>query len=154
MKFILFVLSFYLSSCHDNLTLNQITFNKEVRYKVTIEGHINKPGIYLISKNEQLSQLIKKAGGYKNNAQKISKKIVFKDNMKIFINSKRISSKLNLNLVSSTELIRIKGIGPKLAGKIISYRQEYHNFRSISELKNIKGIKEKLFNKIYEYFTL
>lgn len=146
------VIFLFLFGCKDNLTINQITFNNEIMYKVMIEGHINKPGLYLAAKNKLVSELINEAGGYKTNAQTI-KDFKISDNEKIFINSMRIKNKINLNTANTQELETVKGIGPKKSLAIIEYRQKYGNFKSVSELKLIKGIKDKIFLKIYEYFT-
>ncbi|MDF9867268.1 competence protein ComEA [Bacilli bacterium PM5-3] len=154
MKKLLLVFFICLSGCYDNLTLNQITFNTTIKYKITIEGHINKPGLYLVNDSTSISQLIKLAGGYKNNALKVNNDIILRDNLKIFINSNRIETKINLNNCSTKQLETIKGIGPSLSQKIIEYRKKYGEFEIISDLLNVKGIKEKKFNKIYEYLTI
>lgn len=154
MKLVLFFLCFIISGCKDNLTLNQISFRDDIKYKVTIEGHINKPGMYLINKDNNINELIKLASGYKDGAIKLSANLVLKDNMKLFVYSNNISSKININTASNQELTTIKGIGPAIAKKIIDYRQKYGNFKSISDIKKIKGIKEKLFTKIYEYLKI
>ncbi len=145
------VVFLFLLGCKDNLTLNQLTFNDRVMYKVMIEGHVKKPGLYLVEKGKNLSDLIVEAGGYKTHAQIISDYKI-KSNKKIFINSNKIKNKTNLNTANTIQLQTIKGIGPKKALAIIEYRQKYGNFKSVSELKLIKGIKEKLFLKVYEYF--
>jgi len=154
MRLIILIVCILLAGCHDNLTINQIIFNNEIKYKVTVEGHINKPGLYLIDRETTISKLIERAGGYKTDASKISENIEIKDNLKIFVNSNRIVDKLNLNECSTNQLQTIKGIGPVLANKIIEYRQKYGNFKILSDLRQVKGIKEKKFDKIYEYLTI
>lgn len=154
MKSVIFSLLFLLGSCHDNLTLNQVVYYQDIRYKVTIEGHVKQPGLYLLNKNDSIRSLIAKAGGYQENAQLLEDNLVIKDNLVLFVNSNRIKNKININNCSTSELTKIKGIGPKLALKIVEYRQKYGDYQALSELMNVKGIKDKLFKKIYEYLKV
>jgi competence protein ComEA len=54
---------------------------------------------------------------------------------------------LNFNTASKTQLMSIKGIGPKKADAIISYRKT-HKIDSIKDLENIKGFSSKTVIKI------
>ncbi|MDL2211607.1 helix-hairpin-helix domain-containing protein [Erysipelotrichaceae bacterium OttesenSCG-928-M19] len=150
-RLLFFLIVLFSYGCHDNLTLNQIEYNKEVRIKVTITGHINKPGTYVLEKDAQVKDLIVIAKGYKANAEYLNDEEKLNNNQILFINSNVIKNKINLNDCSSIELQKIKGIGPKLAYKIIEYRQKYGNYQILTDLMKVKGIKQKLFNKIYEY---
>lgn len=61
---------------------------------------------------------------------------------------KEYSEKININKATKEELTQIRGVGPVLAGRIISYREKYGHFRRAEEIKNIKGIGEKTYEKI------
>ena len=50
---------------------------------------------------------------------------------------------LNINTATKSQLMQIKGIGPKKAQAIINYRKT-HKIKSLDELKNIKGINSKI----------
>jgi len=50
---------------------------------------------------------------------------------------------LNINTATKSQLMQIKGIGPKKAQAIINYRKT-HKIKSLNELKNIKGINSKI----------
>lgn len=54
---------------------------------------------------------------------------------------------ININVASTDELITLKGVGPKLAERIITYRMA-NEFETIEEIKNVKGIGEKKFEVI------
>lgn len=54
---------------------------------------------------------------------------------------------VNINVASADELVILKGIGPKLAERIITYRMA-SEFETIEEIKNVKGIGEKKFEVI------
>jgi len=59
-----------------------------------------------------------------------------------------ISTKININEADEAALMRIKGVGPALAKRIVDYRAKNGRFGSIEGLKEVKGIGEKLLNRI------
>lgn len=63
-------------------------------------------------------------------------------------------SKVNINTASYNELLTIKGIGPVLAERIISYRIQKGRFLALDELREVKGIGAKTFEKIKPYLTI
>ena len=64
------------------------------------------------------------------------------------------ASKININTAAEEDLIKIPGIGPELASRIIEYRQTQGPFSDIEDLKKVKGIGEKKFEAIKEFITL
>jgi len=50
---------------------------------------------------------------------------------------------VNLNTASSAELESLPGVGPALAGRIITWREQNGPFRSVDELLAVSGIGEK-----------
>jgi len=44
--------------------------------------------------------------------------------------------------------VAVEGIGPKLAQRIIAYREEHGPFQAIEELDNVKGIGPSLIESI------
>lgn len=60
------------------------------------------------------------------------------------------TSKVNINSATQTELETLPGIGPSIASKIISYRNENGKFKSIEEIKNVSGIGDAKFENIKE----
>lgn len=61
---------------------------------------------------------------------------------------------LELNHCSQAELEALPGIGPVLAGRIISYRNEHGPFASIEGLDGVKGIGPKSLERLRQYFYL
>jgi len=55
---------------------------------------------------------------------------------------------ININKASQSELESLSGIGPSKARAIIAYRTDNGNFNSPSELLMVKGIGPKIFQKI------
>lgn len=62
--------------------------------------------------------------------------------------TQRTEELLELNNASFTELVRLPGIGPTLAERIILYRERNGPFRSLEELLNVKGIGPKLLSML------
>ena len=62
---------------------------------------------------------------------------------------KKVTFPLNINTASADDLCAIKGVGPKLAEKIIERRNASGPFKAPSDLKKVHGIgKKKLENMI------
>ncbi len=61
---------------------------------------------------------------------------------------------IDVNTASQEELETLPGIGPKLAGRIIAYREENGPFTTAEELCEGSGIGEKLLEKIREWIVV
>ena len=61
---------------------------------------------------------------------------------------------VNINYASVPELIKLKGIGPALADRIIKDREANGLFKDKDELNNIKGIGPKKFSAIKDYILI
>lgn len=57
---------------------------------------------------------------------------------------------IDLNNATSAQLETLPGIGPSLAGAIISERERRGGFRSVNELREVRGIGEKRFADLRE----
>jgi competence protein ComEA len=64
------------------------------------------------------------------------------------------TAKVNLNTASVEQLTALPGVGPKLAARIVEYRQKSGTFRSTQELMNVQGIGEKNFAKIETWLSV
>ena len=50
------------------------------------------------------------------------------------------TGKVNINTASAEQLTTLPGVGPKLAARILEYRQKSGSFKSVHELMNVKDI--------------
>ncbi|MFH1287198.1 MAG: helix-hairpin-helix domain-containing protein [bacterium] len=62
--------------------------------------------------------------------------------------------KININSASIQELESLIGIGPKIAAKIINYREKHGEFKSIEDIKKVRGIGKKKFNKMKDNISV
>ena len=64
------------------------------------------------------------------------------------------NAKISINNSDKERLMELPGIGEKTALKIIEYRNNYGNFKSIEEIKNVSGIGEKKYAKIKDLISV
>ena len=62
--------------------------------------------------------------------------------------------KVNINTANQSELETLPGIGAVTALKVIDYRNEKGNFKSIEDIKGVSGIGEAKFDKIKEFIEI
>jgi comEA protein len=61
---------------------------------------------------------------------------------------------VDINRATKEELLSLPGIGPTLAERILTYREQSEGFGSIEELKDVKGISGKKFEKLKPFVTV
>lgn len=137
---------------------------------VEIKGEVKNPNVYTMDYNSRVNDLIKKAGGFTEEADvmSVNSSMKLKDEDCIIIynknqekniglnntinirneNTKTDGGKININTASKEELNSIPGVGDVTAQKIIDYRESKGGFKSIEELTNIDRIGVKTLEKI------
>jgi len=93
---------------------------------------------------------------HNNNLKKTEELIALKDtsntqimDQKNIIKDLTVNQKIvNINESLKDELIKLPGIGPKTADKIIEYREENGDFLTKEDLKKVKGIGPSKYKKI------
>ena len=160
---------------NETINIEENTIEKEENEIIIhITGEVENEGIVKIDKNSRLADVIEEAGGTTKDADlsKINLAYEVKDGQKIYIpnveeeleeeyitddagegvlpeeNIK--SERVNINTAKQTELETLSGIGPSTALKIIDYRNENGEFKSIEDLKNVPGIGDSKFEAIKE----
>jgi competence protein ComEA len=61
---------------------------------------------------------------------------------------------VNVNSASAADFEALPGIGPKLAARIVDYRQKNGPFKKIEDLMNVQGLGEKNFLKLKSQLTI
>jgi competence protein ComEA len=64
------------------------------------------------------------------------------------------AARINVNTATVDQLATLPGVGPRLAARIVEYRQKSGAFRTTQELMNVKGIGEKNFTKLEAWLTV
>ena len=147
---------------------------------VDIKGEVLRPGVYEFSCESRMQDLIKKAGGFTEEADETKINLAQKitDQMQIVVpnlhskqeggvtegnsekgnlsNTTPSNSKqgtVNINTATLEELQTIKGIGKKKAEAILQYRKEHGAFRTKEDLLQVKGIGKKALEAIESQVT-
>lgn len=133
------------------------------RVKIDVAGEVKKPGVYGLEKGARVEDALRVAGGLGEEADgewvevNINKAKILMDGEKIYIPrsgevavvwGETSSGLISINSGDVTELDKLEGIGPALAGRIIDYREANGGFKDINELKLVPGIGDKLFERI------
>ncbi|MCM3413036.1 helix-hairpin-helix domain-containing protein [Metabacillus litoralis] len=138
---------------------------------IDVKGAVQTPGVYEISANARVHEIIEKAGGLSDQADEAAVNLAssLEDGMVVYIpqigenkenpfqttnEDKDSPKKININLATSEELQTLSGIGPAKAEAIISYREENGQFKSIEGLLEVSGIGEKSLEKLKEEVTV
>ena len=147
---------------------------------VDIKGEVLRPGVYEFSCESRIQEVIKKAGGFTEEADetKINLAQKISDQMQMIVpnlhskqeegvtegNSEKGNSSnttpsnskqgtVNINTATLEELQTIKGIGKKKAEAILQYRKEHGAFRTKEDLLQVKGIGKKALEAIESQVT-
>ena len=147
---------------------------------VDIKGVVLRPGVYEFSCESRIQEVIKKAGGFTEEADETKINLAQKitDQMQMIVpnvnskqeggvteeNSEKGNSSnttpsnskqgtVNINTATLEELQTIKGIGKKKAEAILQYRKEHGPFRTKEDLLQVKGIGKKALEAIENQVT-
>ncbi len=149
---------------------------------VDIAGGVAKPGIYWLNSGSIIEDAIKSAGGFSRSAdldavgKNINRAQELANHGKVYIpkigdgnivysNSSSSASPtnpltgspaslININTADNAELDLLPGIGPILSQRIIDYRLQNNNFKSIDDLQKVPGIGDKLFEQLKPLVTI
>lgn len=90
----------------------------------------------------------------KANCQIISPAIAEVENLDLAKEQISQSKIININTANRYQLTKLPGIGPKLAERIIEYRETHGPFASCEDIKKVKGIGEKKYQAIRDRITV
>ncbi|MDL4841477.1 helix-hairpin-helix domain-containing protein [Aquibacillus rhizosphaerae] len=135
----------------------------ELEQYVDVKGEVNDPGVYQITGDERVQDVITQAGGLTeeadiqtvNLAQKVFDEMIIYvrkigDQKPVTLVETVTNQKIKINSATKEEILVLPGIGEVKAEAIISYREENGPFKTVEELSNVIGIGEKTVEKLKE----
>lgn len=146
---------------------------------VEISGAVEKEGVYKLSNNARIDDLIIAAGGVSSDADRewisksVNKAAKLKDGQKVYIyhlgevsakttggikldqpvlgvESQNLSNLVNINTASQSDLEKLVGIGPVYATNIIEHRP----YSDVEELLSKDVLKKNVYEKIKGEITV
>lgn len=147
---------------------------------VDIGGAVVNPGVYTVSRDTRLYEVIDMAGGLLSSADtnSINRAAYVEDGEKIIIPVNTSASAdpseepaaetpsaeaaapevagsglVNINYATKEELMTLTGIGEAKADKIIEYRSS-NRFRKKEDIKSVDGIGDAIYSKIKDSITV
>src|SRR3989338_2411148 len=132
---------------------------------VHVDGAVNKPGVYELTVDSRVNDLVAAAGGLTEdaNTQAINLAAKLSDGQKAHIASindpvsiknpdtgSGVTGLINVNTASEAQLDTLPGVGPVTAGKIIASRP----YSSVEELLSKKAVGRATFDKIKDLVTV
>ena len=136
---------------------------------VDISGEVKSPGVYKVSNNTRLYEVIEQAGGLTSDADtnQINQADFVEDGEKIVVpskvainnettvsveNSGITNGLININTATKDQLMEITGVGEVIAQRIIEYRSG-NRFNTTEDLLNVKGIGNATYEKMKSQIT-
>ena len=140
-------------------------------FYVHIAGAVNRPGLYRLPPGSRVDDAIRAAGGATAdadlNALNLATKV--KDGDKVLVPKRGESSgggggegaaasgqsqTVNLNTATADQLDALPGIGPALAQRIVTYREQHGGFRTVDELQKVPGIGPSKFAQLKDLVSV
>jgi competence protein ComEA len=121
---------------------------------VHVAGHVRQPGLVEIEQGSRVADAIARAGGLMPGARAESVNLAapVADGERIVVSgpgdtlqttsTESSGEKLQLNAATAEELDALPGVGPVIAHRIVSFREENGPFASVDDLLDVPGIGE------------
>lgn len=173
-----------IDTIQENVIQQEKTEEEVEEIVVHMAGQVNKSGIIRTKEGARIADIIEAAGGVTQEAElkNVNLAYIVEDGQKIIIPSKKEvreeeeyisiesgnnviqeknpredtggNSIININKAEQTQLEQLPGIGPSTALKIIEYRKENGNFKTIEDIKNVPGIGDAKFESMKENISI
>ncbi|HHW55113.1 MAG: helix-hairpin-helix domain-containing protein [bacterium] len=132
---------------------------------VHVAGAVKRSGVYRLPEGSRVIDAVEAAGGGTEDADihALNLADILIDGQRYYVPtleetaggggsySASGTGKINLNRATKAELETLPGIGPTLAERIITYREQQGPFRRPEDLKNVSGIGEKTYENLKDY---
>ena len=123
---------------------------------VYVTGGVRNPGLYTLLATLRVSDAIVAAGGLTENADPVCLPNLaarLKDAKQIAVPlsghcAKSMKTKLDINVATREQLLRVPGVDAALADAIIKYRQDFGGFAALTELKSAMGLDAATYKQL------
>jgi competence protein ComEA len=139
--------------------------------RVHVNGAVIDPGVYSLPSRSIVQDAIEAAGGLTSVAsiENINLASPLQDGQLIYIfssdepstesshtppSSNTTIPRININTADASDLERLPGIGPSLAGKIVEFRQLNGTFETVEQLLEVSGIGPSKLEEIKDYIIV
>lgn len=65
-----------------------------------------------------------------------------------------LSNEVDINQATVEELMRLPGIGPKMARRVVAHRDLWGGYETVDDLKAVKGIGDKTVERLRPYIKI
>lgn len=141
---------------------------------VHVSGLVAAPGVYELAQDSRVKDAIAAAGGPRDGGdiEALNLAAPLSDGQKITVTrpgepaasqpavidgaaaAAGPSGKINLNTASAAELDALPSIGPVIAERILSFRQQKGRFTSVAQLQDVEGIGPKKYEGVKDLVTV
>jgi len=135
---------------------------------IHVAGKVKTPGVYPLLQGSRVADAIEAAGGALKgvDTSEINLARVLVDGEQIYVgyvsklsatnpkSTKKFTGIININRATKSEFDSLAGIGPVIAGRIVTYRNQNGSFMAIEDLLKVSGVGPKTLEKIRSRLTL
>jgi competence protein ComEA len=138
---------------------------------ISVVGKVRHPGVVRVPAGSRVADAVRAAGGVLPGADlgllNQARRLVDGEQIAVGVTpppdaggvgapggSANPASKVNLNTATADQLDTLPGVGPTLAGRIISFRTEHGGFRSVGQLKQVSGIGDARYADLRDLVTV
>jgi competence protein ComEA len=122
---------------------------------VDIEGDVDQPGLVRLPVGSRVADAIAAAGGLRKKGAlgQINLAARLEDGQLLVIGAVAldggtVDTRVSLNRGTAADFDTLPGVGPVLAARIVTWRQQHQHFSSIDELQEVPGIGAKVFQNL------
>lgn len=146
------------------VVLNVVEAPDAASVRVYVGGEVRSPGIYTLDRGSRVAEAIDAAGGktHRGDVTSLQMASVVEDGDQVIVPEVRPTPRpaepavapgtatpgeagpININSATAAELETLPEIGPKLAERIIEYRETNGPFTTVEQLVEIRGISERM----------
>lgn len=135
---------------------------------IHVAGKVKKPDVYPLLQGSRVADAIKAAGGALKgvDTSEINLARVLVDGEQIYVgyvskisatntkSTKKFTGTININRATKPEFDSLVGIGPVIAARIVTYRNQNGPFMAIEDLLKVSGVGPMTLAKIRSRLTL